>query len=107
MPSAGAFAITARTSARVTSVAERGGAADWDEVTACDTTNSSPKKPSAVCLMSSPCGGLLYAHDSVGPAMRLATLQAMCRSCPGATQDVKWGHDLCFSVGGRMFAAVN
>jgi predicted DNA-binding protein (MmcQ/YjbR family) len=39
--------------------------------------------------------------------MRLATLQAMCRALPGATEDVKWGHDLCFSVGGRMFAAVN
>jgi len=28
-----------------------------------------------------------------------------CRSLPQATEDVKWGHDLVFSVGGKMFAA--
>jgi predicted DNA-binding protein (MmcQ/YjbR family) len=28
----------------------------------------------------------------------------LCRSLPGATEDVKWGHDLMFSVGGKMFA---
>ncbi|MFN7941066.1 MAG: MmcQ/YjbR family DNA-binding protein [Thermoanaerobaculia bacterium] len=27
-----------------------------------------------------------------------------CRSLPGATEDVKWGNDLVFSVGGKMFA---
>ena len=27
-----------------------------------------------------------------------------CRRLPGATEDVKWGHDLIFSVGGKMFA---
>lgn len=27
-----------------------------------------------------------------------------CRSLPGATEDVKWGKDLIFSVGGKMFA---
>lgn len=27
-----------------------------------------------------------------------------CRSLPGATEDIKWGHDLIFSVGGKMFA---
>ena len=27
-----------------------------------------------------------------------------CRSLPGATEDVKWGNDLIFSVGGKMFA---
>jgi len=27
-----------------------------------------------------------------------------CRSFPGATEDVKWGKDLIFSVGGKMFA---
>jgi predicted DNA-binding protein (MmcQ/YjbR family) len=29
----------------------------------------------------------------------------LCRSLPGATEDVKWGNDLVFSVGGKMFAA--
>ncbi|CAN5906219.1 hypothetical protein BH11MYX4_BH11MYX4_32560 [soil metagenome] len=32
-------------------------------------------------------------------------LLALCRSLPGATEDVKWGNDLVFSVGGKMFAA--
>ncbi len=27
-----------------------------------------------------------------------------CRSLAGATEDVKWGDDLIFSVGGKMFA---
>ena len=31
-------------------------------------------------------------------------LLAFCRSLPGATEDVKWGKDLIFSVGGKMFA---
>lgn len=39
--------------------------------------------------------------------MTLDTLRAICRALPGATEDVKWGQDLCFSVGGKMFAAVN
>jgi predicted DNA-binding protein (MmcQ/YjbR family) len=28
-----------------------------------------------------------------------------CRRLPQVTEDVKWGHDLVFSVGGKMFAA--
>ena len=38
------------------------------------------------------------------------TLDACARSAaalPGTTEDVKWGQDLCFCVGGKMFAAVN
>ena len=31
-------------------------------------------------------------------------LLAFCRALPGATEDVKWGADLIFSVGGKMFA---
>jgi len=31
-------------------------------------------------------------------------LLVFCRSLPGATEDVKWGADLVFSVGGKMFA---
>jgi len=29
----------------------------------------------------------------------------VCRQLPGVTEDVKWGNDLVFSVGGKMFAA--
>ena len=39
--------------------------------------------------------------------MTLDGLRQICRALPGATEDVKWEKDLCFSVGGKMFAAVN
>lgn len=39
--------------------------------------------------------------------MTIESLRKICLAFPGASDDVKWGHDLCFSVGGRMFAAVN
>jgi predicted DNA-binding protein (MmcQ/YjbR family) len=26
-----------------------------------------------------------------------------CRTLPGVTEDVKWGDDLCFLIGGKMF----
>jgi len=31
-------------------------------------------------------------------------LLEFCRALPGATEDIKWGADLIFSVGGKMFA---
>ena len=39
-------------------------------------------------------------------ARRKATdpLQELCRGLPGVTEDVKWGNNLIFSVGGKMFA---
>lgn len=36
--------------------------------------------------------------------MRGDDLIEFCRSLQGATEDVKWGSDLVFSVGGKMFA---
>jgi predicted DNA-binding protein (MmcQ/YjbR family) len=33
-------------------------------------------------------------------------LISFCRALPGATEDVKWGNDLIFSVGGKMFAGM-
>lgn len=33
------------------------------------------------------------------------TIYDYCRGLPGVTEDVKWGNDLVFSVGGKMFAA--
>lgn len=35
--------------------------------------------------------------------MDLNRLRELCLSLPGATEDVKWGKDLCFSVGGKLF----
>ena len=31
----------------------------------------------------------------------------VCRAFPGCTEDIKWDHDIVFSVGGKMFAATN
>jgi predicted DNA-binding protein (MmcQ/YjbR family) len=38
-------------------------------------------------------------------AAKRSNLLALCRSLPHATEDVKWGNDLVFSVGAKMFAA--
>jgi predicted DNA-binding protein (MmcQ/YjbR family) len=37
-------------------------------------------------------------------AMDFERARRFCASLPATAQDVKWGSDLCFSVGGRMFA---
>ena len=39
--------------------------------------------------------------------MTLESLRAICRALPAVTEDVKWGHDLCFCVGKKMFTVVN
>lgn len=35
--------------------------------------------------------------------MDIEHLRRICLSLPAVTEDVKWEHDLCFSVGGKMF----
>jgi len=35
--------------------------------------------------------------------MNIEQLRKFCLSFPGATEDIKWGADLCFSVGSKMF----
>jgi hypothetical protein len=30
-------------------------------------------------------------------------VRALCRKLPNVTEDVKWGHDLCFCVHKKMF----
>ncbi len=35
---------------------------------------------------------------------RRSELLSFCRSLPFVTEDIKWGNDLIFSVGGKMFA---
>jgi predicted DNA-binding protein (MmcQ/YjbR family) len=37
--------------------------------------------------------------------MNIEDIQNICRQMPGVTSDIKWGHDLVFSVGGKMFCA--
>jgi predicted DNA-binding protein (MmcQ/YjbR family) len=39
--------------------------------------------------------------------MDIEILRSVCSKLPGVTEDVKWGHDLCFCVGGKMFCVVN
>ena len=36
--------------------------------------------------------------------MNIEQLRKFCLSFPGATEDIKWGNDLCFCVGKKMFA---
>jgi len=35
--------------------------------------------------------------------MNIEELQQICTSLPHVTEDVKWGNDLCFCIGGKMF----
>src|SRR5262252_2533043 len=39
--------------------------------------------------------------------MSIDTVRTFCLSLPAAKEDIKWGSDLAFSVGGKMFAVVN
>jgi predicted DNA-binding protein (MmcQ/YjbR family) len=39
--------------------------------------------------------------------MQIEALQKFCLSLPSATEDVKWGNDLCFSIGGKMFCVTS
>ena len=39
--------------------------------------------------------------------MSVERVRKVCRALPGATEDVKWGGNLVFSVGDKMFALVN
>lgn len=38
--------------------------------------------------------------------MNIDDLQSICKKFPSVTQDVKWGSDLVFSIGGKMFFVV-
>lgn len=35
--------------------------------------------------------------------MNIKKLRELCLGLPGATEDIKWGADLCFCVGKKMF----
>jgi predicted DNA-binding protein (MmcQ/YjbR family) len=39
--------------------------------------------------------------------MTVDMLRTICRTLPDVTEDIKWGHDLCFCVAGKMFTVVN
>jgi predicted DNA-binding protein (MmcQ/YjbR family) len=54
-----------------------------------------------------------YLHLHIGQLiiytliMNVEFLQKYCKSLPAATEDIKWGQDLCFSVGGKMFCVTS
>ena len=39
--------------------------------------------------------------------MTIENVRKICQTLPAVTEDVKWGHDLCFCVSGKMFAAMD
>ncbi|HUS18772.1 MAG TPA: MmcQ/YjbR family DNA-binding protein [Terriglobales bacterium] len=39
--------------------------------------------------------------------MNLESTRKFCKRLPHVTEDIKWGHDLCFLIGGRMFAVAS
>jgi predicted DNA-binding protein (MmcQ/YjbR family) len=39
--------------------------------------------------------------------MDIEILRSICSKFPAVTEDVKWGNDLCFCVGGKMFCIAN
>jgi predicted DNA-binding protein (MmcQ/YjbR family) len=42
-----------------------------------------------------------------GGLVTIESVRSICRSLPSVTEDVKWGHDLCFCVAGKMFVVVD
>jgi predicted DNA-binding protein (MmcQ/YjbR family) len=38
--------------------------------------------------------------------MNIEDIQHICRQLPAVTEDIKWEHDLVFSVGSKMFCVV-
>lgn len=38
--------------------------------------------------------------------MNVEDIRKICVALPGVTEDIKWEHDLVFSVGGKMFCVV-
>ena len=38
--------------------------------------------------------------------MDIEALQKLCNSFPGVSEDIKWAHDLCFSIAGKPFLVI-
>ncbi len=39
--------------------------------------------------------------------MEIEDIRTFCLSLPGVTEDIKWEHNLCFSVAGKLFLLVS
>jgi predicted DNA-binding protein (MmcQ/YjbR family) len=38
--------------------------------------------------------------------VNIEELQTICRKLPAVTEDIKWGHDLVYSIGSKMFCVI-
>lgn len=38
--------------------------------------------------------------------MTIEEIQKICKALTTVTEDIKWEHDLCFSIGGKMFVVI-
>ncbi|HXB43027.1 MAG TPA: MmcQ/YjbR family DNA-binding protein [Puia sp.] len=38
--------------------------------------------------------------------MYIEKIRSICIGLPAVTEDIKWGNDLCFMVGGKMFCVI-
>jgi predicted DNA-binding protein (MmcQ/YjbR family) len=38
--------------------------------------------------------------------MNIEELQQLCKTLPHVTEDIKWGNDLCFCIGAKMFCVI-
>ena len=56
------------------------------------------------CACAPSLGSPSQAAIMVGPAVNFERARAFCASLPAVTEDIKWGADLCFCIGGKMFA---
>jgi predicted DNA-binding protein (MmcQ/YjbR family) len=43
----------------------------------------------------------------ISPVVNIESIQRFCLSFPQATENLQWGDDLCFKVGGKIFAVLS
>ena len=39
--------------------------------------------------------------------MNIEDIRSFCLALPGVTEDIKWGHDLCFCIAKKMFCVTS
>jgi predicted DNA-binding protein (MmcQ/YjbR family) len=44
--------------------------------------------------------------DQIKSKMNIEDMQNICKELPSVTEDIKWGNDLVFSIGGKMFCVI-
>ena len=41
------------------------------------------------------------------PEINIDLIRSICNTLPHVSEDIKWGNDLCFIVGGKMFCVIS